>query len=138
MSSFWSSKVLPQKCCLGIVVGYFWCSTGKHLGPMLLLLVINDLPDIIPASTSDELYVDDKRNYIELMRIVSNYNLQEELACAKNLIEESNISLNHFYSISSQVYYVCSSEINVWIMELILESPSRVISHKQDLNTCMV
>ena len=105
---------------------------------MLLLLVINNLPDIIPTSTSDELYVDDKRNYIKLMRIVSNYNLQEELACAKNLIEKSNISLNHFCSISSQVYYVCSSEINVWIMELILESPSRVISHKQDLNTCMV
>ncbi|CAB4026866.1 Hypothetical predicted protein, partial [Paramuricea clavata] len=67
---------------------------GSILGPMLFLLFINDLPDIIPPTTSKGLYADDTKLYTAITSRQDCDNLQVALSYVDDWSKESNISFN--------------------------------------------
>jgi hypothetical protein len=67
---------------------------GSILGPMLFLLFINDLPDIIPPSTSTGLYADDTKLYKAIRSRQDCDLLQESLSLADDWSKQSNIDFN--------------------------------------------
>ncbi|CAB4007297.1 Hypothetical predicted protein [Paramuricea clavata] len=67
---------------------------GSILGPMLFLLFINDLPDVIPESTSTGLYADDTKLYREISTPEDCSQLQEALSCADVWSKDNYINFN--------------------------------------------
>ena len=67
---------------------------GSILGPMLFLLFINDLPDVIPPSTSTGLYADDTKLYKAITSRQDGDHLQEALSHADIWSKQSNIDFN--------------------------------------------
>ena len=73
---------------------YLLLSTQRVLGPMLFLLLINDLPDVIPESTSTGLYADDKKLYREISTPEDCSQLQEALSSADVWSKDNNMNFN--------------------------------------------
>ena len=69
-------------------------STQRVLGPMLLLLFINDLPDVIHESTSTGLYSDGTKLYREISTPEDCSQLQEALSCANVWSKDNNMNFN--------------------------------------------
>ena len=79
---------------------------GSIYGMMLFLLFINDLPDVIPTSTSAGLYADDTKSYKPITSIEDCVQLQEALISAKNQSKDLNISFNPSKCKVRSVYYL--------------------------------
>jgi hypothetical protein len=63
---------------------------------MLFLLFVNDLPDVLPESTSTGLYADDTKLYREISTpgLNNRSQLQEALSCADVWSKDNNMNFN--------------------------------------------
>ena len=109
----------------GVASGWFELTSGvpqgSILGPMLFLLFINDLPDVIPSSTSTGLYADNTKLYKAITSHEDCDHLQEALSYADAWSKQSNIDFNastcKILTISRRKspieakYYLCSTEL---------------------------
>ena len=79
--------------CCQIFFFYIWCSSCSHLGPILFILFINDLPTVFSHSEC-KIYADDVKIYRSIKSLNDSEFLQSDLIAFYRWCSINNMFLN--------------------------------------------
>ena len=99
---------------------------GSLLGPLLLILFINDLPDVVKPGVKAALYADDTKIYSAVQLVPDCVAVQESLFNMDDWMQYNNIQFN-----TTKCKVLTVTHKSLWFMIILLTMLSLSVSPKK-------